>query len=128
MKDPIVANPLRVTYLPVTSLKANPENARTHSRQQIQLIAKSITNFGFNNPILIHRDNIIIAGHGRVEAAKVLGIAEVPTIQVEHLSQDQLRAYVLADNRLPREPDGISPSSRLSSSIWSAWTRILTLL
>jgi DNA modification methylase len=100
MKGSIASSPLRVTYLPITSLNANPENARTHSRQQIQLIAKSIISFGFNNPVLIDRRNSIIAGHGRVEAAKLLGIDEVPTIQIEHLNQNQLRAYVLADNRL----------------------------
>ena len=75
-------------------------NARTHSKQQIRKIAESIKNFGFTTPVLIDRTNTIIAGHGRVAAAKLLGMDQVPTIRLEKLSQEQIRAYVIADNRL----------------------------
>ena len=75
-------------------------NARTHSPKQIVEIAASIKAFGFNNPVLIDKDNGIVAGHGRVEAAKLLDLATVPTIRLEHLSEAQKRAYILADNKL----------------------------
>jgi DNA modification methylase len=91
---------LSVVYRPVDELKNYPRNARTHSKHQIRRIADSIRTFGFTNPILIDDKNTIIAGHGRVAAAKLLGISLVPTIRLENLSPDQVRAYVLADNRL----------------------------
>jgi ParB-like nuclease domain len=87
-------------YRPVGDLKNNPRNARVHSKHQIRQIASSIKAFGFTNPVLLDKDNTIVAGHGRVAAAKLLGISDVPTIRLENLSSDQLRAYVLADNRL----------------------------
>lgn len=91
---------LAVLYQPVDSLAAHPSNPRTHSKHQIRQIAASIKEFGFTNPVLIDRNNTIIAGHGRVEGAKLLGMDEVPTIQLEGLTEDQIRAYVIADNRL----------------------------
>ena len=75
-------------------------NARLHSRRQVHQIAASIREFGFNNPVLIDRKNEIIAGHGRAEAAKVLGLDVVPCIRIEHLSEEQKRAYIIADNKL----------------------------
>lgn len=75
-------------------------NARTHSDEQVKQIAASIREFGFNNPILIREDLTVIAGHGRLAAAKVLGLKEVPTISLAHLTPLQVRAYVLADNKL----------------------------
>lgn len=75
-------------------------NARTHDDAQIAQIAGSIKEFGFNNPILIDKDNGIIAGHGRVMAARKLGLTEVPTILLDHLSETQRKAYILADNRI----------------------------
>ena len=73
---------------------------RTHSKKQLKQIADSITRFGFTNPVLISDDLEIIAGHGRVAAAQSLGFATVPTIRLSHLSADERRAYVLADNKL----------------------------
>ncbi|PHR25778.1 MAG: DNA methylase N-4 [Hoeflea sp.] len=75
-------------------------NARTHSKKQVRLIADSIRRFGFCNPVLIADDNTIIAGHGRVEAAKLIGMKEVPVRRLSHLSKDEVRAYILADNKL----------------------------
>lgn len=75
-------------------------NARLHEPEQINQIASSIKEFGFNNPILIDKDNGIIAGHGRLEAAKKLGLTEVPTIMIEHLTNAQKKAFILADNRI----------------------------
>ena len=85
---------------PVDGLRAYAGNARTHSKKQIAQIASSIERFGFTNPVLISDDGEIIAGHGRVLAAKSLGIAAVPTLKLSHLSAEERRAYVLADNKL----------------------------
>jgi DNA modification methylase len=91
---------LAITYRAVTDLKPYPRNARTHSRKQIKQIAAAIKEFGFTNPILIDESDQIIAGHGRVAAAKLLCLAEVPTLQLSNLNPTQKRAYILADNRL----------------------------
>jgi len=91
---------LSIRYQPIRNLKHNPRNSRAHSPRQIRQIADSIGAFGFNNPVLVDKDNTIIAGHGRVAAAKLLGMTEVPTIRLDSLSTDQIRAYVITDNRL----------------------------
>lgn len=90
----------RITMRAVSELRTNPGNARTHSEKQIGQIAASIQAFRFNNPILIDQSDTIVAGHGRVEAAKLLQVTHVPTIRLEHLSEGQKKAYVIADNRL----------------------------
>lgn len=84
----------------ITELRPYKRNARTHSRVQIGQIADSIKHFGFTNPILIDQRNTIVAGHGRVEAAKLLGMDKVPTLTLEGLSNQKIRAYILADNKL----------------------------
>lgn len=80
-------------------------NARTHSNEQIQKIQASLREFGFVNPVLVDKDYGIIAGHGRVLAAKAEGLSEVPCVVVEHLSEAQKKAYILADNRLAEMSD-----------------------
>jgi DNA modification methylase len=92
--------PIQVQQTPVDALIPFARNARTHSDEQVKQIAASIREFGFNNPILIRDDLTVIAGHGRLAAAKVLGLKEVPTISLAHLTPLQVRAYVLADNKL----------------------------
>jgi DNA modification methylase len=84
----------------IDSLRTNPRNARTHSKKQVAQIAASIQEFGFVNPVLIDENCMIVAGHGRVAAADMLGMTTVPTILLTHLTPEQVRAYVLADNRL----------------------------
>jgi ParB-like chromosome segregation protein Spo0J len=91
---------LSIIYRKISELKPYPRNARTHKRRQVKQIAASIREFGFNTSVLIDEHDQIMAGHGRVEAAKLLGLAEVPTVQIGHLSATQKRAYILADNRL----------------------------
>ena len=91
---------LNITDTKIASLKPYPRNPRTHSKKQIRQIADSIREFGFTNPILVDRDGRIIAGHGRVEAAKLLGMESVPTICLDELSETQIRAYIIADNKL----------------------------
>lgn len=85
---------------PVDDLKPCPRNARTHSRKQLRQIANSIERFGFTNPVLIDDEGRIIAGHGRVEAARLLGLVRVPTLTLSHLSPAERRAYMIADNKL----------------------------
>ncbi|MBI1186063.1 MAG: DNA methylase N-4 [Alphaproteobacteria bacterium] len=88
---------------PIAALKPYKRNARTHSKRQVKKIAASLEAFGFVNPVLIDEEGCILAGHGRVAAAKLLGWTEVPTLLISHLSPAQKRAYVLADNRLAED-------------------------
>jgi hypothetical protein len=89
-----------VIMIPVWDLKPYENNARTHSEEQVEQLTKSIKQFGFNNPILVQEDLTVVAGHGRLLAAKKLGLEKVPVIKLKHLSQAQVKAYVLADNKL----------------------------
>ena len=91
---------MEVTNKHIDLLIPYARNARTHDDAQIAQIAGSIKEFGFNNPILIDKNNGIIAGHGRVMAARKLGLTEVPTILLDHLNETQRKAYILADNRI----------------------------
>ena len=91
---------MNVKEIDVNVITDYKNNARIHSKEQIEQIAESIKAFGFNNPVLIDKKNNIIAGHGRVEAAKKLNMQKVPTIKIEHLSEKEKKAYILADNKL----------------------------
>src|SRR5260370_30135761 len=95
---------MKIEVTSVHELRPYPNNARTHSKKQIRQIANSIKTFGFCNPVLIDDAKQIIAGHGRVEAAKLLGIDAVPTCRLSHLSEAEKRAYILADNKLAEKP------------------------
>ena len=92
--------PQELESLEVSKLIPYARNSRTHSEEQVIQIAGSIQEFGFTNPVLIGTDNDIIAGHGRVMAAKKLGISKVPCIRLGHLSDAQKKAYIIADNKL----------------------------
>jgi DNA modification methylase len=92
--------PLAIRPMAVARLRPYRGNSRTHSKKQVRQIADSIKKFGFTNPVLIGAEDEIIAGHGRVEAAKLLGMESVPTLRLSHLDAAQRRAYVLADNKL----------------------------
>ena len=96
-------NELAILYKNPKELKLNSQNSRTHSKKQIQKIAKSIEKLGFNNPVLIDTNDVIIAGHGRVLASIELGLSMIPTICLNHMTQEQIRAYVIADNRLAED-------------------------
>jgi DNA modification methylase len=91
---------LAVVYRLLSELKPNPKNPRCHSRQQIRQIAKSISAFGFNVPVLVDGDLNVVAGHGRIEACRQLGWTSVPTISLAHLTSVQAKAFLIADNRL----------------------------
>jgi DNA methylase/ParB-like nuclease domain len=142
------ASRLAVRHEPIVALRLDPQNPRLHSRKQVLQIANSIRSFGFNVPVLIDAENSVIAGHGRVLAAKALGWTEVPVIAIEHLDAAQRRAFAIADNRLTENstwddrllavrsrsyPSSISASIlRQPVSIWArsilgskAWARSL---
>ena len=91
---------MNIEKIDISVLIPYARNARTHSDEQIAQIAGSIKEFGFNNPVLIDKDNGVIAGHGRLAAARKLGLKEVPCIRLEHLTETQRKAYILADNRI----------------------------
>jgi hypothetical protein len=93
-------NHLTIKYQPVSNLRPRASNPRTHSKKQIGQIARAISRFGFTNPILIDDSDGIIAGHGRLEAAKSVGMKTVPTVRLSAMSEADIRAYVIADNRL----------------------------
>lgn len=95
-----VATRRQILFVAIADLIPDPDNPRKHGRPQIEAIAKSIEAFGFNAPILVDKNNKIVAGHGRYEAAKLLSIDKVPVILLDHLTETQARAYLLADNKL----------------------------
>ena len=94
------ARPLTVVYRPTASLVPDPRNARTHPKRQIEQIIASIGAFGFTNPILADPEGRLIAGHGRLRAAKEMGLAEVPIIELAGLTEAQKKALRLADNKI----------------------------
>jgi hypothetical protein len=94
---------LRIRRVTISDLKLDPSNPRVHSEHQIRRLARSIEAFGFVQPVLIDETRQVVAGHGRIEAAKLLGLRDVPTICIRHLSETQLRALVIADNRLAEQ-------------------------
>jgi DNA modification methylase len=95
-----MAKQLQIEYLPLESINENPANPRHHPASQLRQLAKIIKSIGFINPIILDQDNQIVAGHARKIVADRLGLAQVPVIRVDHLTEDQLKAYMLADNKL----------------------------
>lgn len=98
-------NKLQIVYKNVDDLIPYARNAKIHDENNINLIAGSIKSFGFNNPVLLDGENGIIAGHGRVLASKKLGIKQIPTIELQGLSDAEKRAYIIADNRLTEKSE-----------------------
>jgi len=91
---------LQIQYLKIQNLVPYTRNARLHSRKQVRQISNSIRTFGFTNPIIVDDDNMILAGHGRLAAARELGLTEVPTVRIDTMTPAQKRAFVIADNKL----------------------------
>src|SRR5258708_1656699 len=98
----VMTKPFNLTVIDknISDLKPREGNPRKHPKKQLRQIARSIEQFGFVNPVLVDGSDGIIAGHGRVEAAKAIGVTDVPVICVDHLTPSQIRAYVIADNRI----------------------------
>src|SRR6201984_1878501 len=100
-QSPIAASSrLAIPYRAITDLIPDPRNARTHPKRQIDQLKKSIEAFGFTNPILADPEGHIIAGHGRLQAARAMGFSEIPTIILSGLSETQKRALRIADNKI----------------------------
>ena len=99
------SNKLQVVYKEVDDLIPYARNSKIHDETNVNLIAGSIKSFGFNNPVLLDGENGIIAGHGRVLAAKKLGMKQIPTIELQGLSETEKRAYIIADNRLTEKSE-----------------------
>ena len=98
-------NKLKIEYVDIDSIKPNENNAKLHPAEQIEQIKKSIQEFGFNDPIAIDENNVIIEGHGRYIACKELGINEVPIIRLNELDEEHKRAYMLVHNKLTMNSD-----------------------
>jgi hypothetical protein len=94
---------LTIERVPIQSLRPSPNNSRVHPREQIEKLTRAIQEFGFLAPVLIDDRNRVIAGHARIEAAKALGLVEVPCIRARHLSEAQKRAFAILDNRLAED-------------------------
>ena len=90
---------MKINQIKIQDIKPYEKNAKKHPKKQVEQVAKSIKEFGFNQPIVIDKKGVIIVGHGRYEAAKLLGLSDVPVIEVE-LTEEQAKAYRLADNKL----------------------------
>lgn len=94
------ASAVKVTYRNIRELKPYKKNAKKHPKEQVEKIANSIKEFGFTQPVLIDKHNCVVAGHGRILGAKKAGLKEVPTVCLDELTEEQIRAYRLADNKL----------------------------
>jgi len=94
---------MQIEQIAITELKEYGRNSRTHDKAQIEAVSASIKEFGFTNPLLVRDDNTILAGHGRLAAARAMGLQQVPCIRLSHLTPDQARAYVIADNALAEQ-------------------------
>ena len=96
---------LKIEYINIEDIKPYENNAKLHPEEQIEQIIKSIEQFGMNDPIAIDKNNIIIEGHGRLIACQRLGLKEVPIIRLDHLTDEQRKAYTLAHNKLTMNSD-----------------------
>ena len=95
-----MSDKLQIVYMSIKDLKPYKKNAKKHTAEQINRIAESIKEFGFKSPVLIDQCNCVVAGHGRVMGAKKAGLKEVPVIRISDLTEDQVKAYRLVDNKL----------------------------
>ena len=111
----------------ITKLVPYVNNARTHSPEQIMKLRSSLREFGFINPVIIDKDYGIIAGHGRVMAAKEEGIDEVPCVFVDYLTEAQKKAYILADNRMALDAGWDEAMLKIEMSLYRAWILISVL-
>lgn len=91
---------LNIVYKPIKQLKPYKKNAKKHSKEQVEQIANSIKEFGFTQPVIIDKNNCVVAGHGRILGAKKAGLKQVPTVCLEELTEEQIKAYRLVDNKL----------------------------
>lgn len=93
-------NKMNIVYKPIKELKPYKKNAKKHNKEQVEQIANSIKEFGFTQPVIIDKNNCVVAGHGRILGAKKAGLKQVPTVCLEDLTEEQIKAYRLVDNKL----------------------------
>jgi len=99
-----ITDKLKIEYIGIDKLTPYKDNSKIHTKQQIEHIANSIKEFGFNDPLgIAGEDNVVLEGNGRIEAAKFLGMAELPCVRLDHLAEEERRAYVIAHNALNLE-------------------------
>ena len=91
---------LNITYRPIKELKPYKKNAKKHNKEQVEQIANSIKEFGFTQPVIIDKYDCVVAGHGRILGAKKAGLKQVPTVCLDELTEEQIKAYRLVDNKL----------------------------
>lgn len=91
---------LNIVYKNIKELKPYKKNAKKHDKKQVEQIANSIKEFGFTQPVIIDKNNCVVAGHGRILGAKKAGLKQVPTVTLEELTEEQIKAYRLVDNKL----------------------------
>ena len=91
---------LNIKYKPIKELKPYKKNAKKHNKEQVEQIANSIKEFGFTQPVIIDKNNCVVAGHGRILGARKAGLKQVPTVCLEELTEEQIKAYRLVDNKL----------------------------
>lgn len=91
---------LNIEYRPIKELKPYKKNAKKHSKEQVEQIANSIKEFGFTQPVIIDKHDCVVAGHGRILGAKKAGLKQVPTVCLDELTEEQIKAYRLVDNKL----------------------------
>ena len=96
----VALGPQVIEHIPVTMLRVNPRNARRHPTEQIRQLTSSIAGLGFIGVLVVDEEGMVLAGHGRLEAARACGMTEVPCVRIKHLTGDQKRAFALADDRL----------------------------
>lgn len=95
---------MEIEYKSIKELKPYKNNAKKHPKEQIRQIAESIKQFGFTQPVLIDKNNCVVAGHGRILGAKLAGLKQVPTVKLETLTEEEIKAYRLIDNKLNESP------------------------
>lgn len=93
-------NKMNIIYKPIKELKPYKKNAKKHNKEQVEQIANSIKEFGFTQPVIVDKNNCVVAGHGRILGAKKAGLKQVPTVCLEELTEEQIKAYRLVDNKL----------------------------
>ena len=111
---------LNIVYKPIKELKPYKKNAKKHSKEQVEQIANSIKEFGFTQPVIIDKHNSVVAGHGRILGAKKAGLKQVPTVCLEELTEEQIKAYRLVDNKLNESEWDTELLNTELSELWDA--------
>lgn len=118
---------LNIKYMNIRDLKPYKKNAKKHSKEQVEQIANSIKEFGFTQPVIIDKNNEVVAGHGRILGAKKAGLKQVPTVCLEELTEEQIKAYRLVDNKLNESEWNNDLLNTELSELWDAGEVDMTL-